>query len=540
MLAFGDDRRLGVWLLVVVAGRRQCYVAGELAGPCMSWCVEDCCLVNGRFSSQADCSGCTAGKWRCFPGAKCYETDDRVTAESPAEASASASPPATADVYANSVAFSAASWSRRRDGFEPWTAAAYRIAVAFGLAETPTMHASGPPSPPPVAVPSGTTEWRTAHSYSSQYVRRREPVACEPFVGNSSAWREYARCLDAWGDYRSSWQIWRSASLGRRGAEWVDHPEVRAQLWRLFLAFPFSVIIGSAVMSLQLKAAFVTFCGCVVIGAACGLGRGLGYTTQVALLLGAHYYMDLLMGVIHMTLDSPALLHYPALGTYTTSFQYHHVRLRFTEPWAVHLFEYGVELIVVFHSAPLLLLTHLHPAAMPRLRRASWAWCAHLVWMSYMALVAHRCCHILDADEVPTLVHLGMRSGILMSREQHRIHHKTFEVAEGALHMTTFFASKRGYGWSFYNAWADSLLNFISARVHYASPSVLGLTFGLVNNLPLLLLGIGRAVYILLGRGPRAGRLAAFVRRLPLVEWAWATLISQDARAKEEKDLKDI
>ena len=124
--------------------------------------------------------------------------------------------------------------------------------------------------------------------------------------------------------------------------------------------------------------------------------------------------------------------------------------------------------------------------AAPRLG-AVWIWCAHMVWTSYLSLVAHRCCHG-DPRNVPWLVRAAQNAGVLLSREMHRIHHRTFAVSEGALHLTTFHAGGNGYGWSFYNGWAAPVLDALSLRLHYSDPCVLGLTFGLANNLPLLLL----------------------------------------------------
>ena len=65
-------------------------------------------------------------------------------------------------------------------------------------------------------------------------------------------------------------------------------------------------------------------------------------------------------------------------------------------------------------------------------------------------------------------------------------------------------------GWSFYNGWAGPVLDWLSERIHYSDPRVLALTFGVVNNLPLMLL-VARCV---IGAHPRPGSLTPRLFRL--------------------------
>ena len=87
------------------------------------------------------------------------------------------------------------------------------------------------------------------------------------------------------------------------------------------------------------------------------MSAGLGLALHLAVLVGAHWYMDLIMGVVHMCLDSPGVLHLPAMGTFTTTFQYHHTRLSYDAvPFSRFLLQYGVEVLSFLQITPLLVV----------------------------------------------------------------------------------------------------------------------------------------------------------------------------------------
>jgi len=187
---------------------------------------------------------------------------------------------------------------------------------------------------------------------------------------------------------------------------------------------------------------------------------------------------------------------------YVTWFQHHHSSPSYDDvPWPAYLFGYGVEQLVAMQTLPLLLAVHAltarcsrgggrpgsaGAAAAVRVRRAAWSWAAHWTVMGFMALVAHRCCH---GSVCPQPMPLLQRAGVLMSRAQHRRHHRAFEVKATGLHwLTTVHGGVgEGYGWSFYNGWADKLLDAITTDVaHYTDGRrVLWVVFA-VLSLPVL------------------------------------------------------
>lgn len=457
---------------------------------CQPWCSESCCDLNGNVVQE--CGTCS-GPMRCIPKSPCFEA--RKGAESPTamyarvDTSPQADPPPSPPAW-EAIAFAA-------DDSNEQVQASFREPA--GVAHDPA--------------------WRAAESAPvMQYARKREPLTCDELMRNSSARHEFAECLELHGDYRGAWEVWTSLSSGsptemfksvltRMLFPTVLDPAAAsvppaAHLARMVRSHPFAAVIGSVVMSIGCKV------GCTVLGLLILLvgfafgARAVSWRVHVVLLPLAHWYMDLLMGVIHMTLDSPSLLHYPALGTFTTAFQHHHVTLIYKMSWPQYIFEYGTEVLVVMHSVPFLAAVHVLRTSAP-VRGAAWTWSAHMVWTSYLSLVAHRCCHG-DPSGVPWAIRAAQDMGLLLSREKHRIHHRTFAVSSGALHLTTFYAGGHGYGWSFYNAWAAPVLDWLSLRIHYSDPRVLALTFGFVTHLPLLLLAVHATLSCIGGAVARA------------------------------------
>jgi hypothetical protein len=375
---------------------------------------------------------------------------------------------------------------------------------------------------------------------NASWVGAREPSACMELKGRSYVelhmeLMNHTHCLELWGDFRSVWEAYDRYELqhARPLADLLDRPDsVTDARWAAMLAwhaafrqksaafvaagrarltgrFPLSSRLGRAMLSVPAKATCLLANLVLVVVAARpgGRARGLGWRAQLALALFAHYYMDLFMGTVHMALDSPTLLHYPALGTYVTWFQYHHSSPSYDDiPWPTYLFGYGVEQLVAMQTLPLLLAVHALTAQCSRrggpgaggaaaagVRRAAWSWAAHWTVMGFMALVAHRCCH---GSVCPQPMPLLQRAGLLMSRAQHRRHHGIFEVKATGLHLTTMHASKgEGYGWSFYNGWADKLLDAITTDgVHYTDGvRVLWVVFA-VLSLPVLVFAAAAAL----------------------------------------------
>jgi len=190
---------------------------------------------------------------------------------------------------------------------------------------------------------------------NASWVGAREPSACAELKAHSYAklhmgLMNHTRCLERWGDFRSVWEAYDRYELrhARPIDDCLDRPDnVTDARWAATLAwhaafrqksvafiaagrarlagrFPLSSRVGRAMFSMPAKAAGLLANLVVVVVAARpgGRARGLGWRAQLALALLAHYYMDLFMGTVHMALDSPTLLHYPALGKYVTWFQH--------------------------------------------------------------------------------------------------------------------------------------------------------------------------------------------------------------------------
>ena len=95
---------------------------------------------------------------------------------------------------------------------------------------------------------------------------------------------------------------------------------IRRERWGLFLEFPLATMLGSALTSLKAKAICFLFCFGTLV-ASIRMSAGLGLALHLAVLVGAHWYMDLIMGVVHMCLDSPGVLHLPGSQARTLSLQ---------------------------------------------------------------------------------------------------------------------------------------------------------------------------------------------------------------------------
>eukprot|EP00937_MAST-01D_sp_MAST-1D-sp2_P007252 g7252.t1 len=368
--------------------------------------------------------------------------------------------------------------------------------------------------------------FRVERADPEKWMERRVPRACAQLdklwthrylnTTRVVAVQQYVECVKHWQDYRSAWEalarferlsawmLTQERDVGRRRDLAMQDDAARAyaaaERARLRRLFPFASRFGELTQSKWLRYVALTLCLGVAMYAMTHCGHRLGWVAHMAIWLVAQWYCDLLMGCIHMALDSPATLHLPAFGNVAEWIQTHHGGTHFDNvPLLQYAFQYGSEVVLVMHTVPLLvaLLAARTAPVQPWLWQVSWVWGAHMSFLALFAHFAHRFAHG-DPRKVPRFAQLLQGGGLLVSREHHQQHHRMFNTDKDLVWTTTVWDADR-WRWSFYNGWADSALDAISRCIHYSDVRIFYVGFVLVPLLPscVFVLGIVAGAFTL-------------------------------------------
>mmetsp|Transcript_34900 Transcript_34900/g.48725 ORF Transcript_34900/g.48725 Transcript_34900/m.48725 type:complete len:431 (-) Transcript_34900:130-1422(-) len=318
-------------------------------------------------------------------------------------------------------------------------------------------------------------------------------------------WRGYVKCLEKWGDLRNVWKVCgehveflsSEASSKLTEEQVAEHARgvafARQRRIELMYSYPFSTALGTMLFSFRLK----MFCLglSLLVGYFSVIrkwGRGLTWQWQATIAIIAFWYIDLLMGTVHMWLDSPTMLHLPALGEYSEVFQYHHTQpadIYDSFTWPAYMYFFGVEAINALHAIPMcffLILPLYLTKRLPGVRKTAWIWMFHMSWQTIAAVACHRLAHG-DIMEKPFILRFLMHTRILLTPWYHHLHHEVFEVKASGLHLTAFYDSEKGYSWATYNGWATPVLDWITDNYHYTKDGTLNVFLG-VLYLPFMIL----------------------------------------------------